>query len=716
MKLSWLEVHNFKKHASAKWEFGENLTVIRGPNFAGKSSILKAIMYALFGTHAVPGKKAAMVRRGQTSMFVKLGIELSDARYMIKRTTSGAGVFRGEEDTPIASGESEVNEWVLDHLKVDRKTALHLAVSAQTETAALLSLGAPAINALVEKVSGADQVGILIEKVAEKTRGLTTTLEFSQAPDTEPLIASIKYTEEQIQEAEKEIQLAANVLELRTIELKQASDLLKGAHEERARINLAKSHHRSYLKALEDLKTLAIELDEQKTISGSMPKSSEKLQAKLEELRAEEKAETEKRLLRRQLTGWFKTTGQEWIEGEKKIPELTEVEDAWAKQSEVVDALKSQHDEALQVSSDLRKEHTKVYEALTASSCPTCKRAYDDCQDREHLQSEKARLDDLCRDQGLKITEVGTKLAAARSQLNALGQREKSLRALVPPAGYEEIYNQKLEQLEGLPEDNLGLDQAIKSVLTELSEVTAHNRAIEKAQEAVGRITAKIRKADVEAEEALELAKGHEALLPDLEVIERASDAAAAATRDAQKAFDAAEQRLRVEKLDLKGYQAALSDAQKAADDFKALSAKLGRWNAFRRWLTDNKGRMLSDLWASILAVASEFLTEATSGFATELVRSEAGEFSVVEDGEESPCDGGISGGMAAIAGTALKLALIELLPTAPEFLLLDEPSSELNDEYAAALAAALKGRGKQILLVTHRTGEEYLADQVIEI
>ena len=58
MNLERLHLLNFKKHEELLVDLSEGgLTVIRGPNWAGKSTVLQGIMFALFGPGAVPGKK-----------------------------------------------------------------------------------------------------------------------------------------------------------------------------------------------------------------------------------------------------------------------------------------------------------------------------------------------------------------------------------------------------------------------------------------------------------------------------------------------------------------------------------------------------------------------------------------------------------------------------------------------------------------------------------
>ena len=74
------------------------------------------------------------------------------------------------------------------------------------------------------------------------------------------------------------------------------------------------------------------------------------------------------------------------------------------------------------------------------------------------------------------------------------------------------------------------------------------------------------------------------------------------------------------------------------------------------------------------------------------------------------------SGGMASICGVALRMALDHVLAQSVGFVVLDEPSSELNDEHAASLGGALRGQQRQVILVTHREGEEFVSDTVISL
>src|SRR5207253_11243771 len=67
MQLLRLRLVNFRKHADTELEFGPGITGIIGPNGSGKTSILEAIAWALYGVQAVRGDKDSIRRAGGRS-------------------------------------------------------------------------------------------------------------------------------------------------------------------------------------------------------------------------------------------------------------------------------------------------------------------------------------------------------------------------------------------------------------------------------------------------------------------------------------------------------------------------------------------------------------------------------------------------------------------------------------------------------------------------
>ena len=57
MKLHRLRLVNFRQHADTEIAFGDGITGIIGPNGSGKTSLLEAIAWAIYGNAAARGDK-----------------------------------------------------------------------------------------------------------------------------------------------------------------------------------------------------------------------------------------------------------------------------------------------------------------------------------------------------------------------------------------------------------------------------------------------------------------------------------------------------------------------------------------------------------------------------------------------------------------------------------------------------------------------------------
>jgi hypothetical protein len=87
LKIKSLEMKNFKNHSYLKLDFEPDKTTIVGDNGTGKTSIGEAIAFCLtgcdlYGTENVVNK---LMKKGETSMYVKVIIEQDGKTYEIKR-------------------------------------------------------------------------------------------------------------------------------------------------------------------------------------------------------------------------------------------------------------------------------------------------------------------------------------------------------------------------------------------------------------------------------------------------------------------------------------------------------------------------------------------------------------------------------------------------------------------------------------------------------
>jgi exonuclease SbcC len=109
--ITSVELGDFLSHSETKLGFENGVTVFVGHNGAGKSSIIDALTFALFGQHTRKSNKG-LIKRGSTQGFSKVEFEVNGKQYQAVRKIDSKGVlaaklsekFQGET-IEIAAGE-----------------------------------------------------------------------------------------------------------------------------------------------------------------------------------------------------------------------------------------------------------------------------------------------------------------------------------------------------------------------------------------------------------------------------------------------------------------------------------------------------------------------------------------------------------------------------------------------------------------------------------
>jgi DNA repair protein SbcC/Rad50 len=109
--ITSVELGNFLSHSSTKLNFEEGVTVFIGQNGAGKSSIIDAITFALFGQHSRKSNKG-LIRRGTNQGYSKVNFSINGKSYEAIRMIDSKGNLsakflekQGEKLIPLAVGE-----------------------------------------------------------------------------------------------------------------------------------------------------------------------------------------------------------------------------------------------------------------------------------------------------------------------------------------------------------------------------------------------------------------------------------------------------------------------------------------------------------------------------------------------------------------------------------------------------------------------------------
>ena len=125
MHISKIELEDIKSHENSKFEFERGTTAIMGENGAGKTTIIEAIAWALFGL--IDYKKSDFVRRGAKKGVVRVTFVsgLDERKYLVHRDTkTGYYVYDPKLKTRIADKKEEVTRFLWQHLGVETGTDL----------------------------------------------------------------------------------------------------------------------------------------------------------------------------------------------------------------------------------------------------------------------------------------------------------------------------------------------------------------------------------------------------------------------------------------------------------------------------------------------------------------------------------------------------------------------------------------------------------------
>ena len=126
MKLHRLQLQNFRQHADSVIAFDTGLTGIIGTNGSGKTTVLEAIAWALYGNSATRGTRDSIRfsrAAPRSPVRVELDFELAGYRYRIVRRLTDAELYLDGAGQPIANSITGVNELLQRRLGMSRSSS-----------------------------------------------------------------------------------------------------------------------------------------------------------------------------------------------------------------------------------------------------------------------------------------------------------------------------------------------------------------------------------------------------------------------------------------------------------------------------------------------------------------------------------------------------------------------------------------------------------------
>ena len=90
--ITSVELGDFLAHADTKLDFDNGVTVFVGHNGAGKSSIIDAITFALFGQHTRKSNKG-LIKRGANQGYSKVNFSVNEKMFEAVRKIDSKGIL-----------------------------------------------------------------------------------------------------------------------------------------------------------------------------------------------------------------------------------------------------------------------------------------------------------------------------------------------------------------------------------------------------------------------------------------------------------------------------------------------------------------------------------------------------------------------------------------------------------------------------------------------
>lgn len=466
MRLSRLRLVNFRQHADSTLAFESGLTGIIGPNGVGKTTILEAIKWALYGGDATRGTVDSIRfarAAARAPVRIELDFDLGGHRYRLVRALTTADLYLDGGERPIATGASAVTDLVRRRLGMTLEEFDNTYFTAQKQLAVMATLSAAARAQFLSRVLGYEKLRAAQELCDERRKALRNESNGMRAgmPDPEQLARQLADADERLRGAQARTVAAATEQARAQRELDQlqpqwdqaqrAREELQGLDAERRVIEAevaglrrtlerAEGELRHVAEAKAQLEPLADalvpfhEVGEELARQRELAVSDGRRQA-LQEAEVELTRELQKlREARSRVETAPALEEQITVELEQKRRQLEELQGRLeARRTEWVrdrQEAETRRNALLQQFHELQAQRETLQKAGEEGACPTCTRP------------------------------LGTHFHPVMEFLD--GQLE-SVRA---DGSY---YRQRLDQLEGMPDDIVAIDEQRRQAMHELS-------------------------------------------------------------------------------------------------------------------------------------------------------------------------------------------------------------------------------------------------------
>lgn len=731
-------LENFRTHEYFVFEPDvSGVTAISGENGAGKSTIVDAFAWSLFGTRVNGLKNKEYIKEGvdpkHKTCRVRSYIIIGNREYLIERIILNSnGVVNcnvysrelnsnSDFEIDCGPGISHSENFIRNLLGCDEKGFLSSVFIQQKQVDQIVSAGPRERGAVIEQLIGVSSISQGINLAKDESKGLQKAIQITQP-------GSISDEEEKVNNQKKIVidlltqkQEQMNYYNSIVNELKPLDSLYKLEKEKYEKINLLE--HDLALKE-NNLKNLNERIKSQLDLL-SLNKGNKKYS---EDILLTTKTELENKIKEK---SEINTILNKLSINHSKLSELyskTINKNTQKKKLEIDNEIKSIEDEIIKLKTTISTSTEKIefinlyLQELNegVAICPMCEHPITDPEKelihhKEELEKHKNLIS--VSNKNLKsLTEQNNKLLNQILTINKAleiyeAQEENKAEYKKLTNEIEEIkskldvLDKVISKLESEYRDLLVLkEQAttitqIKATLEYLKEKSIEeNNEISKIKDEISKFNA------IPKKEYKELEVKYNKLLTTF--------------NETETYIKQLTRNIEIEKVRGQEYTKSLNACIKAIEEHNKLTKQLNILNMSIKALTDFKNIRVKTSIPMLTSIASDILSKFTGGDFIELKLSEKFEATVVtSSGRERPVSQ-LSGGELSATAIALRLAIaIFLHEGSQSLLILDEVLVSMSEERAQLILETITSLSQaQIIFIAHSATINAHADKIIEI
>lgn len=769
IELVSVEVLNFRSfsHATlAPLGVGQGMTAINGANGSGKSSLVAAITWAMFGLtpDGVPVK--ALRRQGSegevraTVVFRHQGETVTVTRALRGRNDTTVAAITVDEVEQTTVSSRTATAWVMARLGLDAEAFLTAFVVRQKELDSLVRARPAERRKTIERLAGIERMSAALDLARQDARAAQRLL--GALPEAEdPAVAAEALTTQEARltsaadagrRAEESAQEATSAAATADRTLMTARRLLNDLTQAQHATEIALGQRERAQHEVNRLSEAACGADDlphmQAAAEGAREARSEAEQALRSVAAIVERAEADAKHASAaeaeavRLAGTLAAAETARTEGEHALAgfphDLDQAHRAASRRaSDIADSRGAVRGEWER----LRKAINTLREAAVSNGhaqCPTCEHVLEDPEGLLgtlstallSVESRGKELDERFEEAKSEVEHLQSRLterARVRERLQAATEEQERSAAAAERA--EEQAARSAETAETSAEEAHEATLAAREAERDLPRLRQEEQAAQGA----------LRKAETAAQAAADLAPAQEALdvaLDRLQVAEATSQAASGAASGvdvdaldaearlcsaaAQKATQDASEAATAHALALRDTEAArasLDRAIKASEARRDALRESERTSAVASALEEFRRDRLARLAPELSEVASDFVARMTDGRFTALELDE--EFTPIlteASGAQRPA-AWLSGGEESAVALSLRIAIGEVLAgQRGGLLVLDEVLTAQDQARRQATMAAIRALPRQVITINHVSEATDMVDLVAEV